>query len=209
MTLKTKNEEDVLNAGIIQYIDVVEAISNQRKETFNMNQEISKELLKEYGNLSREQLREKLIALHEFQNNISLVLFINFFEDVYKEANGKLVKGGFVLLCNDKDYENIDTWKDDVVKSQEKFGVRYYDYENDQTTDLFVRDLKSNKFVFACKEGEYLNEYGFPIKVEGYASAVEPESWFVNAIFARDDWEIRCKKKLSTHVVENWFCIKG
>ena len=51
MALNTKNEEDVLKAGIIQYIDSVKAISNQRTEAFDMSQEISKELLKEYGKL--------------------------------------------------------------------------------------------------------------------------------------------------------------
>ena len=200
-TLKTKNEEDVLKAGITQYIDVVKAVSNQRKETFDMNQEISKELLKEYGNLTREQLREKLIAVQEFQNNINLVLFINFFEDAYKEAKGKLV-----LFCNNKfDYKSIDEWKNDVVKFQERFGVRCY--ENNLTQDLFVRDLKSNKFVFACKE-EDVYDIGRPIEIEGYALANEPGSWFVNAIFAIDNWEIRCKNKLSTHVIKNWFNIK-
>lgn len=202
-TLKTKNEEDVLKAGIIQYIDVVKAVSNQRKEVFNMSQEISKELLEEYGNLTREQLREKLIAVQEFQNNINLVLFINFFEDAYKEAKGKLV-----LFCNNKfDYKSIDEWKNDVVKFQERFGVRCY--ENNLTQDLFVRDLKSNKFVFACKE-EDVYDIGRPIEIEGYALANEPESWFVNAIFAMEgwDWEKKCKNKLSTHVVKNWFNIK-
>ena len=204
MALNTKNEEDVLKAGIIQYIDIVKAISNQRTEAFDMSQEISKELLKEYGKLTREQLREKLIAVHEFQDNISLVLFINFFEDAFKEANGKLV-----LFCNNKyDYKSIDEWKNDVVKFQEKFGIRCY--EHDLTQDLFVRDLKSNKFVFACKEEEIPNGYGNPIDIEGYASAVEPTSWFVNAIFAKEDWdwEKRCNSKLSTHVVKNWFEIK-
>lgn len=201
-TLKTKNEEDVLKAGIIQYIDVVKAVSNKRKEVFNMSQEISKELLEEYGSLTREQLREKLIAVQEFQNNINLVLFINFFEDAYKEAKGKLV-----LFCNNKfDYKSIDEWKNDVVKFQERFGVRCY--ENNLTQDLFVRDLKSNKFVFACKEKEIPIGCENPIKVDGYASADEPKSWFVNAIFAIDNWEIRCKNKLSTHVVKNWFNIK-
>lgn len=200
-TLKTKNEEDVLKAGITQYIDVVKAVSNQRKETFDMNQKISKELLKEYGNLTREQLREKLIAVQEFQNNINLVLFINFFEDAYKEAKGKLV-----LFCNNKfDYKSIDEWKNDVVKFQERFGVRCY--ENNLTQDLFVQDLMSNKFVFACKE-EDVYDIGRPIEIEGYALANEPGSWFVNAIFAIDNWEIRCKNKLSTHVIKNWFNIK-
>lgn len=141
--------------------------------------------------------------MHEFQDNISLVLFINFFEDAFKEANGKLV-----LFCNNKyDYKSIDEWKGDVVKFQEKFGVRCY--ENNLTQDLFVRDLKSNKFVFACKE-ENVYDIGRPIKIEGYALANEPESWFVNAIFAKEDWdwEKRCNGKLSTHVVRNWFNIK-
>lgn len=208
MTLETKNEENVLKAGITQYIDVVKAVSNQRKENFNMSQEISKELFEEYGNLTREQLREKLIAVHEFKDNISLVLFINFFEDAYKEANGKLV-----LFCNNKfDYKSINEWKEDVVKIQEKFGVRCY--ENNLTKDLFVRDPKSNKFVFACKEEKIsMDRSDTPIDVKGYVSACEIGSWFVNAIFAKNfeenvDWEKINNKKLSTHVVRNWFNIK-
>lgn len=147
MTLKTKNEEDILKAGIIQYIDVVKTVSNKRKEAFSMSQEIAKNLFEKYKNLTRGQLREKLVAVNEFQNNVNLVLFINFFEDIFKEA-----KGNLVLFCNNKfDYKSIDEWKNDVVKIQEKFGVKYC--ENNLTTDLSVQDLKSNKFVLACKEG--------------------------------------------------------
>lgn len=202
-TLTFKDNEEILQAGIIQYIDVVKAITNQRKETFSMKQEIAKELFNEYGSFSREQLRENLSVLYEFQNNINLVLFINFFEDIYKEANGKIL-----LLCNNKDdYKSLDEWKNDVIKTQEKFGVRYYC--NNLTKDLFVRDLKSNKFVFGCKEAE-LENCEKPISYEGYVSADEPTSWFTNALLALPgwDWEKKCKKKLATHVVQNWFNIK-
>lgn len=208
MTLKTKNEEDILKAGIIQYIDVVKTVSNKRKEAFSMSQEIAKNLFEKYKNLTRGQLREKLVAVNEFQNNVNLVLFINFFEDIFKEA-----KGNLVLFCNNKfDYKSIDEWKNDVVKIQEKFGVKYC--ENNLTTDLSVQDLKSNKFVLACKEGQvFLDKSDIPIKVEGYVSALEVGSWFVNAIFAKEfeesmDWEEKNKIKLSSHVVKNWFNIK-
>lgn len=145
--LKIKECESVLQAGIIQYIDIVKAITNQRKEVFDMNQEIAKELLSVYGALSREELKEKMITLYEFQNNINLVLFINFFEDIFKESNGKML-----LICNGNEYQNLLEWKDSVIQCQVKFGVRYHC--EDEVLDLFVRDLSSNKFVFASKNKE-------------------------------------------------------
>lgn len=202
--LKTRNEEKVLNAGLIQYIDVIKGITNQREEVFNMNQELSKELFNEYGNLTREQLREKMLAVHSFENNIKLVLFINFFGDIYKEANGKIL-----LLCNGRaDYKNLDEWKTDVLKLQNRFGVRFTGEGIDK--DLFVSDLNAGRFTFAYTTNAEVLDSGFGDKVvdEAYAQAVKPTSWFLNAILAAgEDWEEN-NGKLSTHVVKNWFGIK-
>ena len=163
-----------------------------------MKQAVSKELLKEFGDLSREQLKEKMLAMYKFQQNINLTLFINFFKDLYEEANGKLT-----LFCNDNyDYKDFDTWKNDVANTQQKFGVRFL--ENNVTLDLFIWDLDSNKFVFAWKEEEICG-YGNNVDIDGYASAQEINSWFVNAILVYDDWEKKEKTKLSTHVLKNWF----
>jgi hypothetical protein len=210
LELKTKNEEDILRAGIIQYIDVVKAISNQRKEVFNMDQAIAKELVNEYRELTREKLKEKMIALYSFQNNINIVLFINFFKDVFQEANGKLI-----LFCKNKDtYDSIEEWENDVITNQEYFGVRYT--ENNSTIDLFMSDLISNRFVFACKGDKKISSIGSQITFNGYPFASEPaNSWFLNAILAMPDnkkndnldWERRNKSKLSSHVVKNWFNI--
>ncbi len=210
LELKTKNEEDILRAGIIQYIDVVKAISNQRKEVFNMDQAIAKELVNEYRELTREKLKEKMIALYSFQNNINIVLFINFFKDVFQEANGKLI-----LFCKNKDtYDSIEEWENDVITNQEYFGVRYT--ENNSTIDLFMSDLISNRFVFACKGDKKISSIGSQITFNGYTFASEPaNSWFLNAILAMPDnkkndnldWERRNKSKLSSHVVKNWFNI--
>ena len=201
--LHTGKEEAVLRSGIDQYIDVVKGITNKRKEVFNMKQAVSKELLKEFGDLSREQLKEKMLAMYEFQQNINLTLFINFFKDLYEESNGKLT-----LFCNNNyHYKDFDTWKNDVADTQQKFGVRCLD--NNLTLDLFIWGLDSNKFVFACKEEEICDDYGSSVKIDGYVSAREINSWFVNAILVYyGDWEKKNKTKLSTHVVKNWFNIK-
>ncbi len=201
--LKTfKAGEETLKAGLLQYIDVVKGITKQREEIFNLSQEISKELLQKYGNLSREELRERMRALYEFENHINIVLYINFFEDIYKEASPKIK-----LLCGNKDdYESIEEWRNDVIIQQERFGVRCF--ENQMTRDLFIQNLKSNKVVFACKEKE-LPLLGKKIHLDGYNFAEEPNnSWFVNAILAKDNWEKK-EQKLSTHVIKNWFNLKN
>ena len=197
--LQVSKEETILQSGINQYIDVVKGITHKRKEIFNMKQAVSKELLKEFGDLSREQLKEKMLAMYKFQQNINLTLFINFFKDLYEEANGKLT-----LFCNHNyDYKDFDTWKNDVASTQQKFGVRFL--ENNVTLDLFIYDLDSNKFVFACKEEEICG-YGKNMNIDGYASAQEiNNSWFVDTILFCNDWEKKEKTKLSTHVVKNWF----
>ena len=197
--LQVSKEETILQSGINQYIDVVKGITHKRKEIFNMKQAVSKELLKEFGDLSREQLKEKMLAMYKFQQNINLTLFINFFKDLYEEANGKLT-----LFCNDNyDYKDFDTWKNDVANTQQKFGVRFL--ENNVTLDLFICDLDSNKFVFACKEEEICG-YGKNVNIDGYVSAQEINNpWFVKAILVDDDWEKKEKTKLSTHVLKNWF----
>lgn len=198
--LSTKKEEKVLEAAIVQYIDVLMGITNQRKEVFNMNQELSMELYKEYANLTRDELRKKLITVYNFQNSVNLLLFINLFEDIYKEAAGKIL-----LLCNEKcDYKNLEEWKEDVLKKQKRFGVRFIG--NGITKDLFVSDLPSNKFVFAFStDKEDISGFGNAIDEPGYAAAVQPTAWFINAIFAaRDDWE-KSNGRLSTHIVKHWF----
>lgn len=194
-----KEGEETLKAGLLQYIDVVKGITKQREEIFNLSQEISKELLLKYGNLSREELRDRMSALYEFENHINIVLYTNFFEDIYKEAVPKIR-----LLCGNKDdYESIEEWRNDVIIQQERFGVRCL--ENKMTRDLFVQNLKSNKVIFACKEKE-LPILGKKIHIDGYKSAEEPNnSWFVNAILVKDKWEEKQKTKLSTHVIKVWF----
>lgn len=202
--LKTREDEKELHAGIIQYIDVVKGITNQRKEIFNMEQEIARELFEKYGNLNRKQLKEKLRAVYDFQNNINLVLFINFFEDVFKEAKGKLL-----LLCNGKDnYKNIDDWKKDVLNFQDHFGVRFIKAETDIKTDLFVRN--SNEFILAVTKGK-LTDIDYYTEEEGYESSSGINSWFLNALLATGKeatWEERVGHKLSTHVVKYWFGIE-
>lgn len=201
--LETREDEKELQAGIIQYIDVVKGITNQRQEIFNMNQEIAKELFEKYGNLNRDQLKEKLRAVYDFQNNINLVLFMNFFEDVYKEANGKLL-----LLCNGKDdYKNIDDWEKDVLNFQDHFGVRFIEAETDIKKDLFIRN--SNEFIFAVTKGK-LTDIDYYTEEEGYESASGINSWFLNAILAigkQATWEEDAGHQLSTHVVKYWFGI--
>ena len=204
--LETREDEKELQAGIIQYIDVVKGVTNQRQEIFNMNQEIAKELFEKYGNLNRDQLKEKLRAVYDFQNNINLVLFMNFFEDGYKEANGKLL-----LLCNGKDdYKNIDDWEKDVLNFQDHFGVRFVDTENDIKKDLFVRGvLNYPEFIFAVTKGEIpdFNKWLYYAEEEGYESVGRLDSWVLDAILARGKqtgWE-DSGRKLSSHVVKEWF----
>ena len=202
--MTTRNSEKELSAGLTQYIDVIKGITNQREEVFNMNQELSMELYNEYGTLNRQQLREKMLAVHAFENNINLVLFINFFEDMYNEANGKLT-----LLCNGRaDYASLDEWKKDVLKTQNRFGVRFIGTGIEK--DLFVSDVQSGRFVFGyTTDKEPMHpSFGDTVMEDGYAQAVKPGAWFLNAILAcGDDWESKYGK-LSSHVVKNWFDIK-
>ena len=198
--LEFKKDEDVLKAGIVQYIDVVQAITNKRKEVFKMNEEIANELFYEYGKLSREELKEKLHLMYTFQNNINLSLFINFFKDIYAEGNGKIK-----LLCSSKcDYESIEAWEKDVIKIRKNFGVRY-SFDNHEK-DLFVSDLNSNRFIYASNTDEDVFGCGKEIDGFDYEYVAEPTSWFLNAIFDTNNWEK--KINLSTHVVQNWFNIK-
>lgn len=218
--LETKREEKELNAALIQYIDVVKGLTNQRQEVFNMNEEMARELMDEYGSLNRGQLREKMELLYSFENNIKLVLFTNFFEDVY---NGAIEKAGdkMHLFCNGNfDYKTVAEWKEDVAKFQNNFGVRYNDIDRKLTVDLFVSDLNANRFVFgfisddeSADFSDDLKDYGTLVREHGYNTAAIPGSWFVNAILAKDfrngtDWEIYNKTTLATHVVENWFVIE-
>lgn len=198
--LKVKENEDVLKSGIIQYIDVVKEISNKREKGFNMNYEIAKELFGEYGKLDRNSLKEKLHAIYDFQNNINLVLYINLFEDIFKEGKGKIS-----LISSEKtDYKNPTEWAKDVLENPIKLGIRYS--SDKHIIDFFVRDLVSNKFVIASNTDDITSDYGNTIDEEGYKQARELNSWFLKAILDTNNWEK--DNKLSTHVVRNWFEIK-
>lgn len=201
--LEFKKDEDVLKAGIVQYIDVVQAITNKRKEVFKMNEEIANELFYEYGKLSREELKEKLHLMYTFQKNINLTLFINFFEEIYKEGKGKLK-----FLCSgNSNYENTEAWEKDVIQNRKKFGIRYS--FNNHEKDLFVADLNSNDFIYASNTDKIGNEYGDTINVDGYKFAKKIRAnWFNAAILNNFDEKKFEGKKLSTHVVQNWFNIK-
>lgn len=205
--LLPKEGETVLQAAIEQYKDIINALTNQREEVFNMNQEIAKEIVETYGNLTRQELKDKLISVHEFLSNIHLLIYIRFFTDVYGMAPDKLK-----LFCDDKkDYKNINDWRKDVIKSQKQFGVSYS--KNGITKDLFVPNRANSKSViFACNVGiENIKSCGNPIdnleenNLGKYTSAVEPTEWFTNALFAKDDWEQKNNDELANHVVKHWF----
>lgn len=212
-SLCTRPEEQPLFGAIVQYIDVVKGLTNQRKEILNMNEEISKGLFEEYGKSSRAELCEKLEMIHTFESNIALTLFINFFTDVYNESNEKAA-GKVHLFCDGKfNYADFDDWKNDVVKNPKNFGVRYDDEKRNQKADIFVRDLNSKKTVFAVvsenKNDDLTSDlvaekWGNPIHLDGYNGAVE-SNWVSNVLFATDGWEKNHNKNYSSHVVKNWF----
>ena len=200
--LKVKENEDVLKSGIIQYIDVVKEISNKREKGFNMNYEIAKELFGEYGKLDRNSLKEKLHAIYDFQNNINLVLYINLFEDIFREGKDKIS-----LICSEKcNYKTIEEWEKDVLENPRKIGIRFN--SDNRIIDFFVSDLNSNKFIIASNTDEIDSDYGNKIDEEGYKQARELASWFIKAIFDTNYWEDGVATKLSTHIVKNWFGIE-
>ena len=200
--LKVKENEDVLKSGIIQYIDVVKEISNKREKGFNMNYEIAKELFGEYGKLDRNSLKEKLHAIYDFQNNINLVLYINLFEDIFREGKDKIS-----LICSEKcNYKTIEEWEKDVLENPRKIGIRFN--SDNRIIDFFVSDLNSNKFIIASNTDEIDSDYGNKIDEEGYKQARELASWFIKAIFDTNYWEDGVETKLSTHIVKNWFGIE-
>ncbi len=200
--LTVKENEDVLKSGITQYIDVVKAITNKREESFNMNSEITKQLFAEYGKMDRNSLKEKLHAIYDFQDNINLVLYINLFEDIFREGKGKIF-----LICSDKvNYTKLEEWEKDVLENPQKIGIRFSSDEH--ITDFFVRDLNSNKFVIASNTDTIDSEYGNKIDEDGYKHARELGSWFNKAILDTDYWEDGMEMKLSTHIIKNWFGIK-
>ena len=200
--LAVKENEEVLKSGIIQYTDVVKAISNKREVSFNMNSEIRKRLFAEYGGKDRNSLKEKLHAIYNFQNNINLVLYINLFEDIFKEGKGKIS-----LMCSEKvDYTELDEWENDVLENPQKIGIRFS--SDNRIIDFFVCDLDSIKFVIASNTDTLDPSYGDEVKEEGYEYARELGSWFNSAIYDKNLWEQKNKKNLSTHIVENWFGIK-
>ncbi len=198
--LTVKENEEVLKSGLIQYNDVVKAISNKREKSFNMNSEITKQLFAEYGKLDRNSLKEKLHAIYDFQNNINLVLYINLFEDIFKEGKGKIS-----LIHSEKvDYKNPAEWETNVLENPIKLGVRYN--SDNHIIDFFVRDLVSNRFIIASNTDDITSDYGNKINEEGYKQARELNSWFLKAILDTNNWEK--DNKLSTHVVQNWFGVK-
>jgi len=167
-----------------------------------MDQELSKELFEEYGNLTRAQLIEEMLAVQSLENNIRPFLFINFFEDIFNESKEKIF-----LFCNGRAYKSAVEWKTDVLKLQNRFGVRFTGEGINK--DLFVSDLNAGRFTFAYSTNAEVLDSAFGDKVvdEAYAQAVKPAAWFLNAILAAGDWEEK-NGKLSTHVVRNWFGIK-
>ena len=146
-------------------------------------------------------MKKKLHAIYSFQNNIHLTLFINFFRDIFNEGKGKIQ-----LLCTNRtDYQNVNEWEQDVLKEQQRFGVRYY-FENGDMVDFFIRNMNDKKFVVAGNNKDWVHYETCPIEEEGYDYAGEFNSWIFNAICDISGWEK--DTKLSTHIVKNWFEIK-
>lgn len=201
--LNTRDSEMELTSGLVQYKDVVKGLTNQRKEVFNMNQELALEYYKQYGSLSRDEIRKRTLAAQEFMNYINLTLFINLFKDIYSEGAEKGVK----LLCNGRyDYNDSAEWEKNILNSQKDFGVRcefqgFY-------RDLYVQNINDSGIIYASTKKEDLSQFGDVLENTNYATSVQLNSWFLQAL--RDEgkqknWEDKVKHKLSYHILSSWW----
>lgn len=164
-----------------------------------MNQAIAKELYEKYKDLSRDELKEKLHPVYDFYDNIDLVLFMNFFKDIYEEAEKKS-KGKIKLICSGEVYEDLNKWEQAVLDNPKKIGVRRC-YDNGDIIDFFVRDLNGKQIVAA---GDVSLDIGGSAKIteDGYEHAKVSNGWICKAIRdTPDTWEKSVGEKISTRVV--------
>lgn len=136
-------------------------------------------------------------------NYINLTLFINLFKDIYSEGAEKGVK----LLCNGRyDYNDSAEWEKNILNSQKDFGVRcefqgFY-------RDLYVQNINDSGIIYASTKKEDLSQFGDVLENTNYATSVQLNSWFLQAL--RDEgkqknWEDKVKHKLSYHILSSWW----
>lgn len=183
-----------------------------------MNEDISREIYKKYAaaNLqSEEELRKKLHAdlqaIHSFEENITLTLFVNFFADIFELANKK-APDKVKLFCNGKfGYPNLEEWKNDVVENPKNFGVQYnYEKEN-ENRDIFVIDLETKRIVYGIitedksKNFEWFEERGLAPENQFEKYAVAGSTTRDAEELLKNNWETQQHKTYANHVVESWF----
>lgn len=149
-TLKTREDEHVLRAALIQYKDVLEGLI-KRRTTIDRKSTITKKLIKYFYNQPEKlELASMLKLLVECRNSkdfndkrilvevaLPLVIYIKFVldvknrlcnsEDLQKKHSleQKLNNGDFKLFCCNTYFESEKEWIENVMNTQKDFGISW------------------------------------------------------------------------------------
>ena len=149
-SLKTRTDEEVLNAALIQYRDVLEGLLGKRKQ-FNREKIVKEKMISYFFD---EQINHDINTLTQLykqlpetqeenelwqiikKNAFPLVIYIQFIlnlkqrllnsEDLQKK-NGIEISdfSHFKLFCTEQSYEDNSLWLNAVKQEQKEFGIEW------------------------------------------------------------------------------------
>lgn len=138
-SLTVRNDEQVLQAALIQYKDILEGITGKRKIT-DRKKLFNTEIVKRYFNKDN---KSELMNLHKrfqelmpdneyekwfLEESLRLPIYMNFILEVVNQTmNYPKEFNQFKLFCKDCAFsiDEIDNWADFVSKEQMDFGLEW------------------------------------------------------------------------------------
>lgn len=167
-SLKTKNDEKVLKAAIIQYIDIVEGVCSLRKEN-KMELELAvnemETICKNESIELNTHIKEIKTNLEYLQQSCNFYIFMNFFEVLgasLSECEGLSSSNIYYVHHRNKEFDlnKKHDFINSVKKDFESFGIKYI-LDNSYSLNISIEKLNDSFISYGVVRNSPINKNEF------------------------------------------------
>ena len=225
LSAKCFNEIE-LQSAIIQYIDLLKGLTRQRVEDKMVDQNYAIGLLNEYKDFNRNQLLERIDIIQKFNDNISLIVYIDLISESYNSVNETIIKNNalYYVHRNIRIPNRLD-WINAIKADPNDFGIEFvFDIVQNNSFLVCFENFSASSKVFVGIRGsepssngvnnEYFEIFDHEFEGqehvlphEGWLKTYAINGWFLNAVLYRAggrDWE---KKHGAVGMLIKWINI--
>jgi len=200
LSLKTKEKETVLNAAIVQYIDIVEGVCNLRKEN-KMELKIAidemKDICKSETIELNTHIKEIKTNLEYLQQSCNFYIFMDFFEVLrasLSECEGLDSSKIYYVHHGNKEFDlnKKNDFIHSVKKDFESFGIKYI-LDDSCSLNISIENLNDSYITYGVVRNKSLYENVFHLlkswQPDYNIQKIDDENW---AEYVKVHYVVRC-----------------